>query len=256
VWSVGALLLSSHAFADRCPAPEGGTAALATIDASDRIAFLHRTVDGQARYAKTWKWAWFGIGSATFASSVAITVAWAVAGGDPQVQQANIIDNVVVSGFSIVTPITALLFALRVESDAPVIDQLLHDTANGAAGECLVLARMEELFAKDAAEESLNTGWFAQITALLGLGAMFSIMAVEAATASNSAVSQAHWFNAITNTAVGLVLTEAQILTTPTGAASGYKRYLKGELEHRAKKLSLSVAPMTMGPGVSLRLAF
>ena len=254
VWCVAASLQSSVAVADTCPVPEGGNGTLAGTDAHERIDFLHRTVDEQAKYARTWKWAWFGIGSFTLASSIGLTIGWAAAGGDPAVQQANVVDNVIVSVFSAVTPVAALLFALRVESDAPAIDELLHQTGDGTAGTCLVLARMEELVAKGAAEEAFNTGWIAQVTALLGLGAMFGIMAVEAAVASTPSVRDAHWLNAALNTGVGLVLTEAQILTTPTGAISGYKHYLRGDLAK--PKAVLSVAPLGIAPGLLLRAAF
>ncbi len=246
-----ALLASAPAHADTCPTPEGGSAKLAAVDARERIDFLHRTVDDQARYARTWKWAWFAIGSATFASSAVQVAGWAA--GNDVTREANIIDNLVVSAFSIVTPVTAILFALRVESDAPAIDTLLAQTGNGAAGSCLVLARIEELFAKDAAEEAFNTSWIAHVTGLIGLGAMFAIMAVEAATESNPTIRDAHWINAITNTAGGLILTEAQILTTPTGAANGYKRYLKGELP---KKTATTITPIFTGLSLGMRISF
>jgi len=256
----GILLSSSVAAAETvtCPAPTGGSSKLAALDASERIAFLHRTVDAQATYARRWKWAWFTIGSVTTASSLGVTIGFAVGGGAPNVQQANVIDNAIVSGFSLFTPAFSLLFALRVESDAPVIDALLRDTGEGTAGTCMVLSRVEELFAKDADDEAFNTGWFAQITAMLGLGAMFSIMAVEAASTwtSNRSVSEAHWLNAGLNTGVGLILTEAQILTTPTGAASAYKRYLKGELGGSAPKVHASLGPLPQAPGLLIGLSF
>lgn len=246
------LLAARHGRAETCEVPAGASAKLATIDAKERIEFLHRTVDDQARYARHWKWAWFGIGSATLTSSLIQVAGWAA--GDDVTREANIIDNLVVSGFSVVTPVAALLFALRVESDAPAIDELLRQTGGGDAGSCLVLARMEELFAKDADEEAQNTGWFAHVLGIVGLGAMFAIMAVEAATSTNPDVRDAHWLNAIGNTAGGLVLTELQILTTPTGAKYGYRAYLKGDLAR--KSTAFSVGPMHGAPGVSFRVDF
>ncbi len=241
--------------ADTCPTPTGADPKLAMVDAHERIEFLHRTLDSQAHYANLWKWWWFGIGTATFTTSALQVVGWAA--GNDVTRQANIIDNLVVSGFSIVTPVTALLFALRVESDAPIVDALLRQTNDGAAGTCLVLARIEELFAKGAEEEALNTGVFSQILAFVGLGAMFSIMAVEAATAPHGSIQDAHWANAITNTGVGILLTEAQILTTPTGSARAYKHYLKGDVPREMRKtMALSLLPLREAPGISLRLTF
>ncbi len=254
-WCCGSaiVLLAATAHGDTCPVPEGGSPKLEAIDARERIDFLHRAESDQARYARTWKWAWFGIGSALTVSNLVQAAGWAA--GNDVARDANIVDNLIVAGFSAVTPVAALLFSLRVESDAPAIDELLRQTGDGSAGTCLVLARMEELFMKGAEEEEFNTAWFQHVIAMLGVGAMFTIMAVEAATASNPDVQQAHWINAITNGVGGVILTEAQLLTSPTGAVSGYKHYLKGDLPAR-KKASLSLVPLAVGPGVALRVVF
>jgi hypothetical protein len=250
--AVAVALVAPAALADTCPVPAGGSAKLAATDARERIDFLHRTADDQARYARTWKWAWFGIGWATFTTSAAQVVGWAA--GDDKTREANIVDNLIVSGFSLVTPLASLIFALRVEKDAPAMGELLRQTGGGSAGTCLVLARIEELFEKDAAEEAFNTGLFSQVTALLGLAGMFGIMAIEAAVASDPDVRDAHWINAGTNTGAGLILTEAQILTSPTGAVRAYKRYLKGDLPR--PKVAFSVAPMLAAPGITVGVTF
>jgi hypothetical protein len=259
-WWVGgaALLLSSSvAHADTCPVPEGGSTKLAAMDARDRIAFLEQTLHDQARYARTWKWAWFGIGLATLSASVGQAVGWAVFtdSSNPK-REPNIIDNSIVAGFSVVGPFAALLFSLRVETDAPAVDQLLRDTGGGTAGTCLVLARMEELLLLGGKEERFNTAWFQHVIAIVGVGALFTILAVEAATASDPVVQQEHWVNAITNSVGGLFLTEGQILTTPTGAASNYERYLNGVAAPVRKKLAFSIIPNFSTPGLSLRVTF
>ncbi len=191
-----------------------------------------------------------GIGSATFAGSGAITLGWAL-GNDPVVRTANIIDNTVVTAYSILTPTVALLAAPRIH--APAINALLRQTGDGAAGSCLVLARMEELFVKDAADEAFTTSWLSQVAGFLVLGSMFSIMATEAATASNPHVRDAHWRNAILNTSGGLVLTEFQIFTQPSGSVRAYKRYLKGDLQ-RKTRAHFSVTP-TFG-GLAMTISF
>src|SRR6185503_8837333 len=128
VWCASAALaVATSARADTCPVPDGGDARLAAIDAKARIDFLHRNFDSQAHYARLWKWWWVGIGTATFASSVGQAIGWAAV-GDEKTREANVVDNVIVSGFSAVTPIFAVLFALRVEKDAPAVDELLRQT--------------------------------------------------------------------------------------------------------------------------------
>jgi len=248
------LAVATSARADTCPVPDGGDARLAAIDAKARIDFLHRNFDSQAHYARLWKWWWVGIGTATFASSVGQAIGWAAV-GDEKTREANVVDNVIVSGFSAVTPIFAVLFALRVEKDAPAVDELLRQTNGGAAGSCEVLARMEELFQKDADEEAFNTGVLAHATAILGVGAMVAILAIEAAVATDPDVRDAHWINAATNGVGGLILTEAQVLSTPTGAIGAYRNYLKGDLPP-APKVSFSVVPLVATPGIAFKLSF
>ncbi len=246
-------LVAGLAHADTCPVPEGGTAKLASIAASERIDFVHRTEADQAIYARNWKWAWFGIGWGFVAAGLIQAGAWAA--GNDVAREANIVDNLIVAGFSLATPLTAIVFSMRVESDAPAIDELLKQTNGGTAGTCLVLARMEELLQKGGEEEAFNTAWFQHVIAMVGVGALFSIMAVEAATASDHDIQQAHWINAVTNGVGGIIVTEAQLLTAPTGARTGYKRYLKGELDAK-KSASWSVVPLGVASGVALRVVF
>ena len=253
----GALLLvgASAAAADSCPAPEGGSSKLEAVEARARIDFIHQTLDEQAGSAGRWKWGWLAIGSFTFASSVGITIGWAASGGNPAVRQANVVDDLIVNAFAIIPPVSAMLLALHVESDAAVVRRLLRDTNDGGAGTCLVLARMEELFERDATEERRETSWLVHIASVLGVGALVAIFAVEGATASAPAVSRAHWFNAAFNGTVGLALTEAQILTTPTGAARRWKQYLAGDLRS-TRPPRPSLAPLSLAPGLALRLTF
>jgi hypothetical protein len=246
------LLLTSRAHAGTCPVPVGGDAALAARDASERIDFLHRAADDQARYAQRWKWGWFAVGLGTFTWSAAQVVGWAAS--DSLVRTANITDNVIITAFSIATPISALLFAPRIASTGPAIDELLRATANGAAGTCDVLARMEEIFSTGAADESRKGGWLAQLSSLLGVGALFSILVVEAAAASVPDVRRAHLQNAILTTVGGVVLTQSEIASTPTGAESAYKRYLRGDLQPKA--VTVSLTSFQIAPGLSLRLSF
>jgi len=257
---LGGLLLSRETRAEdaptRCPVPEGADPSLANVDAAARLDFLHKTLDEQGHYAHNWRWWWFAIGDVTLASSIALTVVGAVANDQPNLwDRPDFVDGLIVSAFSVVTPLSALILAPRAESDAAAVDKLFAETGNGRAGECEVLARTEEIFSKTADEEAFNTGWFLWTAAILGNAAMFSIMAVEGATTSDPSAQEAHWRNAILNTAAGLILTSAQILTTPTGAVTGWRRYMKGNVQ-RKSGVGFSVAPFGFAPGLSLSLSF
>jgi hypothetical protein len=249
--SVAFALATTPTRAETCAIPGAASPKLATLDASERIAFIHRVMDQQARYARTWKWAWVGIGSATVV--VSFSVAAGYAASTSAAREANVVDNLVAGAVSIATPIVTLFLAPRVESDAPKLDALLRDTNGGAAGACMVVARAEELLAKSAEDEDFATGWIAHTTSILGAGALFAFMAVEAALATDSASRDAHWQNAIINGAAGIAYAELQILTTPTGASSAYTRYLKGDL-HDKSHPRVTVLP-TVG-GLALGVTF
>jgi len=237
----------------RCPVPEGADPSLAGIDAETRLDFLHKTLDEQGHYAHNWRWWWFAIGDVTLASSLVLTAVGAAANDQPNLwDRPDFVDGLIVSAFSVVTPLSALILAPRAEGDAADVDKLFAETANGRAGECEVLARTEEIFTKTADEEAFNTGWFLWTAAILGNVAMFTIMGVEAVTTSDSSAQEAHWRNAILNTAAGLILTSAQILTTPTGAVTGWRRYMKGNVQRKSGG-GLSVAPFGLGLSLSLR---
>jgi hypothetical protein len=248
--AMGVALAAQSAHADTCAAPVGGDARLAAMDASARIAFIHATMDEQARYARTWKLAWVGIGSATVVASTAVAIGFAASTSDAR--EANVIDNTVAAVFSVATPIVTVVLAPRVESDAPKLDALLRDTNDGAAGTCIVLARAEELLAKSAEDEAFATGWLAHVAGILGAGALFAFMAIEAAFATDAPSRDAHWQNAVINGVAGVAYAELQILTTPTGAASGYARYLKGDLRRKsAPRVTVLPSPGGLALGVS-----
>jgi hypothetical protein len=254
------LMWCRHASAEdtptRCPVPEGADSSLARVDAGARLDFLHETLDEQAHYAHNWRWWWFAIGDVTLASSVAFTFVGAATNDQPNLwDRPDFVDGIIVSAFSIVTPLSALVLAPRAEGDAADVDRLFAQTGNGRAGECEVLARTEEIFSKTAEEEAFNTSWLLWAASIVGNAAMFGIMAVEAATTSDPGAQEAHWRNAIINTASGLVLTAAQILTSPTGAVSGWRRYMKGNVQ-RKSGVAFSVAPFGFAPGLALSLRF
>jgi hypothetical protein len=252
--ALGMTLGATGARADTCVTPIGADPKLAAIDGRARIDFLHRTLEEQAHYATLWKWWWVGIGSATVTWSLVQAAGWSA--GDDVRRQTNVTDDLIVAAFSAVTPVATLLFSPRVASDAPVVDALLAQTSGGAAGTCLVVARIEELFEKGADEEARNTGVLVHLAGVLGVGAMFSILGVEAAEASNPTIRVAHWENAIVSGVGGLLLTQAQILTRPTGSVSAYRRYLRGELPPAPSAVSLTIVPMSAALGVSVRLSF
>jgi len=249
---VFAASISSVARADTCPAPAGADARLARLDARARIDFLRDTLEAQSRYATTWKLSWVGIGGAIVLASVGEAIGWSAT--HDAARDARVADAIVVAGFSALLPLVTLVAAPTIPRDARAVSTMLDATNGGAAGTCLVLARMEELFAKGAAEESFNAGPLAHLAAVVGVGALFSILAVEAATSPPGPTRDAHWENAIFNGVGGLALTELQILTSPRGASHAYRRYLTGDLPRGS--IAFSVSPMRQAAGVAIAITF
>jgi hypothetical protein len=233
--------------AETCGVPRGASSRLAAVAASERIAFIRQTMEEQARYTRIWKWTWVGVGSATVVASTSAVVGFA-AGNDPA-RVANMIDNGVAAVFSIATPIVTVVFAPRIDTDT--LEDLLRATGSGSAGTCLVLSRAEELLMKGAGDQDVATGWLAHVVSILGAGALFAFMAVEAASATDPASRDAHWVNAILNGAIGVVYAETQILTTPTGASRAYARYLNGDL-HKHETTRVSVQPVVGGAALTV----
>ncbi len=240
-------LSSTRSDAQTCAVPRGASEKLASVPASERVAFIRRAMEEQARYTRIWKWTWVGLGSAAVVASTATVIGFA-AGNDPA-RSANMIDNGVAAVFSLATPIVTVVFAPRIESGE--LEELLRATGGGAAGTCLVLARAEELLARGAADQDVATGWLAHVVSILGAGALFAFMAIEASVATDAASRDAHWVNAALNGAIGVAYAEAQILSTPTGASRNYARYLAGDL-HRKSSVHASLRPLVGGVAVQL----
>jgi hypothetical protein len=229
---IGATLLIASALpretrAEQCPIPSGAAPRLASMDARDRLAYLHQTLDRQESYAQVWTWGWTSIGTALALGSFILA--------DRAPDHAERDDNIICGAFSFLLPLTIQVFRLRVLTDAPKLDALV--TGSNGAEPCLVLARAEELIARDAADEDFNSGVLAHLAAIGVNGVLFAILA-----------SMGHWKNAVLDGAGGVVISEVQLWTMPTGASRVWDRYRKGIVEVERTKWSL-------GP-LSLRVTF
>jgi hypothetical protein len=234
---VMALLAPSTASAEGCPAPAGADPRLATMDPMARLSFLHETLDRQALYAQIWTWSWTAAG---------VGLAWGnYILADRATTNDDRIDYIIAGSFSLLIPVSAHYTHLQVIRDAPVLDSLMAGTAGGTAGTCVVLARAEELIARDAADEAFHAGWLTHVLSIAGNGLLFGIV--------GALHGLDHWGNAWLDLIGGIPISELQILTQPTGAASAWKHYRAGSFE-APKASAWSLVPR--GAGVALQATF
>ncbi len=239
--ALGATLHATPAAAQGCPVPGGARPRLAAADASARLSFVRGELDAQAAFAHEWTTAWLSINTVVTAGAFGLA---AIASDETDRD-----DNLIAGGFATANAFAGLLFRLRVESDAPRLDALARTLGDGAAMRCLLLARGEQLFARDAADQRASAGWFAHALAVVGNGALFVILGPVLG----------HWADAVLDTVGGLLLNEAQIFTQPTGLVSAWQRYRRGDLSRPGatrSSLRLGPAPARGALGLGLYASF
>ena len=256
-----------HALADtRCPVPQGGSAKLSPpcVDASERIAYppshgrragtLRKHVEvGVVRH-----WVRHAYGERAHHRGV---------GGRQRpyggARRQHHRQRRRVRHSRSCTPVAALLFALRVESDAPIIDKLLRETANGAAGSKCARARANGRALRERCRRgSLSIrGGSRRSPRSLGLArcsASWPSRQPPRLGSSGSPCPLAERHHREHRWAWGSP--KPRFLRTPTGAASGYKHYLKGELPSCEARCGnapvLRLTPLIATPGLSLQFFY
>jgi hypothetical protein len=236
-----ALLAPCFANAQGCPAPAGGDPKLASIEPMARLSFLHDTLDRQALYAQIWTWSWSAAGAG---------LAWGnFIMADRASNSDDRTDYILAGAFSVLIPVSVHITNLRVMRDAPVLDSLMAGTAGGTTATCLVLARAEELIARDAADEDFHAGWLTHVLTIAGNGVLFGIV--------GALHGLDHWGNAWLDLLGGIPVSELQILTQPTGAARAWKHYRAGTFDvPRASAWRLGPLGAPGAAGVALQATF
>ena len=230
----------------RCDAILGGSRALSDADADARLTFVRETMRAQASYAKTWTWAWSAIGFGLAAGQYGLM---AIVPAHERFEQAF------EGTAALYIPAAIALQPLRVRGDDERLEEFLTETeVEGPGGShggatCLRLARAEELLASSAADEALHTNWFQHTLTIVLSGAYAAVLGVAFKNVAN----------VIVNGGGAVILGEAQLLTTPTGAVSALERYQKGDLTMVAPtppRVSWTLAPLGVGPGLAIVARF
>ncbi len=195
----------------RCPAPAGGSAALAATDAAGRLAWIEGRLDHAEADGRLWSFGWgAGIAAAGVGSLAAV----------PFVVHSDRVDwytGAVSAGVGVAAFVFAPPAAL---SEAPALRaDLVRST--GAADVCRLLAGAEARLARTAADEARQGRWFVHVGNLVfntGLGLFLGL-------------GYHHWGAGLTNAVAGAAVGEAIIFTRPTAAIHDLDDYLAAKRE-------------------------
>lgn len=219
-----------------CPSIDGAAPSLVSIDGRRRLAFVRDTLQHQAVLVRRWSVGWslagFGLAAGNF------VLAGLASKADDRV------DPIVGGATALVIPAAIILRPLRVMDDARAVDAEMAGLEPRAEQEavCRVLARGEMLLALSAEDEAENAGPLAHAFAVAG----------NAAVALFLGLGFDHWPGALWNGGGGLVISEFEIWTQPTGAVPALAQYRRGDLEARALRPSSPfwrIAPRVMPSG-------
>jgi hypothetical protein len=225
-------------FVTRCPSVDGAVPQLADIDARRRLAFVRQVMDDQARRARTWSTAWMvaGIGL--------------IAGNYTRAALADTFDGrlppLVGGTTAFFIPAGLLVRPLHVMANQRALETELAtlSPAESTSGFCAVLARAELLLADSAEDEAKHAGLFSHLFVIGGNGAIALFLGL----------GFDHWTGALINGGGGLLISELQLNTQPTGAVSELARYRRGELSSPATALPsrLRIVPFVAHGGAGL----
>jgi hypothetical protein len=245
ILAAGWLFVAPRARADsnsRCPTVDGSVPALAEIDAQKRLAFVTAVMDDQARRARTWSWAWSitGLGLAAEGFTHAALVDTADERLDPLV---GAITALVIPAAIVVQPLEVMEHGRTLENDVATLSP-----AEGLTGICATLARSERLLALSAEDEAFKAGIFTHLFVIVGNGAVALFLGL----------GFDHWRGALINGGGGLLISEFQIFTQPTGAVTELARYRRADLGSApgtASAFTIRFAPWLTSMGTGLTAA-
>jgi len=120
-------------------------------------------------------------------------------------------------------PAGILVLPLEVMSDQRTLEADLASLSptEGATNLCAALARAERLLAHSAANEAFKAGIATHVFVIAGNSAIALFLGL----------GFDHWRGALLNGGGGLLISETQIWTQPTGAVTELARYRRGDVE-------------------------
>lgn len=233
------MLASATARAQPVCAPiAGGAPQLGEVDARERLAFVREVLRDQARRTRTWMWSW-GLGGIALSAGNFGFAALAPAGSQTRA------DSIVGGITSLVIPTAILIKPLSAPRDHEALESLLAQPADL----CTQLAHAESALQHSAANEAEGVGLIPHAIALGGNAAIGLVLGL----------GYHHWQGMVLNGVGGMIISEIQIFTQPTGALRALAHYRQGTLAPVV--LSWGVTPFVaevdgLAPGLAITGTF
>ena len=196
---ISCALVLSTASADAqtrpCPSPP---------ETAARIAFIRSALRSDARHAQTWSSSWglFGVGVAVG------SVAFAAASTTSHDRIVWLAQGLPALGF----PATMLVDPMKVMADDRDLEHLVDERGTSS---CEVLRAAESYLEEDARDEKKKTNVFAHALGILA----------NVASSAVIVLGTGDWGAALLSGAGGIAVSETNLWTLPTGAASASNAY-------------------------------
>jgi hypothetical protein len=199
-----------------CVAPPNARPSLAAVDGRERLFWITRKLELDARRGRVWALGWgVGIGAAGAASLMAV----------PFVEPSTRVDWYTGAATAAVGVVPFIVSPLTVTRDAPKLRELIAATPIGDDAEaCALLARAELMLRDDAANEERNRAWYIHVGNLAFNTGVFLFLGL----------GFHHWSAGAVNGLAGAAVGEAIIFTQPTGAIRAAEAYERGDLSAAA----------------------
>ena len=214
VWC--ALLLGGVSHADeRCAVIQGGADALAAISPAERLSFIQRRLNADARRVRIWAWSWAAIYSGLVVYN-GIRLSESKARDD-------VIDNGFGTGASMLGLAVLTIMPPAVLRDQPRLARIVERSSTDSQS-CALVAAAEHILLRDAASEAFGQGPLVHAGSFvfnMGLGILLG-------------AGFGRWTTGAIVTTSGIAVSELQQATIRTHVGETLSRYRRGQLSGNA----------------------
>ncbi|MDB4967270.1 MAG: hypothetical protein JWN44_2959 [Myxococcales bacterium] len=231
---------AAPAEATQCRAIEGGSPALAAIDAETRLRWLDRRISVDATRARIWAITW-GMAYGTITIVELALLRNSTNTGDRA-------EKVVGASSAFIGVLAGAALPLKIMSDQAWWEK--HFARSRSDDPCALLNTLEMLFIRDAESEAFGVGPLVHV----------GNFAINIAAGLILGLGYGRWSAFGYTSIVGIGVGEVQAATQPTDAIEDLRMYRRGELApvSRVPRLGYAVAPMLRpdGGGAMLTLSW
>lgn len=236
---VAQLALVSVAGATQCRAIDGGTPALAAIDAETRLAWLDQHLASGAARARIWAWTW----RAAYSGVVIVETSLAATTNN----DSDRVSDIVGASSAFIGVAANVILPLKVMHDQSWWQR--HYAAHRDDDVCALVNTAELLFIRDAESEAFGVGPLVHVgNFLINIAGGLVIGYVD----------NGRWAPFAYTSLVGIAVGEIQAATQPTDVVEDLRLYRAGVLAPRPNppRLGLAMAPLLLhdGGGASVTL--